>query len=625
MADTDRFVLNALEQSGCIPTEIKISDVKDITSEALVAIIWHCLERIKSSEPHLDIGVPTQLTASVGVAVRHRVGSQLANILKELGYAGDCGYNHFLYPNEKETRAMLSWLVSKLPRPEESHQNRDHPQKPVLPHRADVLADDSLADVFTAWTKRRTLYVLPNRNVSGLRGFERLPLHTHRLHLPWQADVDMMLFEDIPAYTSRVVSVLEALSVSQCGNAFSFDTLDTGYEDDVVAVTAFGGQLTDEVTPSLVNPARATETIEHNPDLLLPLFVSAASAIKENALAGVEFAGAATGEKVETVESFEQMARRNEHAARAQFDQIQTRLKEVQERMEELKVEADSDHHVLDRIRERVETSKAIATKLAKELTTRKQLLTLLPNAAENIAKLEALCAKNEGELKHLEDEWKAHKEPFEKEEQALMSMHSNRKARHRQLVVEMKAFRAEMKEMVPVIQQKMEELQALDQVYATLPRHLSRSSYTNRIMDIIKQVHKQKQEINKIIEDIKVVQKQLNTSSEKLKRTEAVTEDKIFSEATKQAASKDPNNPYVECYRKFAQVRELFEELILVTSDVGKKENTARDLENWITQLQGRDSSAQLEKVLKDLNSVRHENAVITEQLRALRSLPTL
>jgi coiled-coil domain-containing protein 22 len=199
--------------------------------------------------------------------------------------------------------------------------------------------------------------------------------------------------------------------------------------------------------------------------------------------------------------------------------------------------------------------------------------------------------------------------------------MKSTRKARCRQFVAEMKTFRTEMKEMAATIREKMEALHVLDKTYASLPPNINRNSYTNRIMDIIRQVHKQKQEIGRIIEDIKSIQKQLNFSSEKLKRSEAVTEEKLFGEASKQvSSSKDPNNPYVECYRKFAQVRELFEELILVVGDVGKKENAARDLENWITQLQGRDSSAQLDRVLADLQSVRQENATLGDQIRVLR-----
>lgn len=95
------------------------------------------------------------------------------------------------------------------------------------------------------------------------------------------------------------------------------------------------------------------------------------------------------------------------------------------------------------------------------------------------------------------------------------------------------------------------------------------------------------------------------------MKRTEAVAEEKLFSAASKSKSSISAKaDAYVECYRKFAQVRELFEELILVVGDVGKKENAARDLQNWISQLEARDSSNHLDKVLADLESVRLRTA---------------
>lgn len=200
--------------------------------------------------------------------------------------------------------------------------------------------------------------------------------------------------------------------------------------------------------------------------------------------------------------------------------------------------------------------------------------------------------------------------------------MQATRKARSRQFVVEMKSFRVEMKDMAAAIERKMDAMRSLDRAYAQLPPNVNRTMYTTRILEIIKQVHKQKAEIAKIIEDIRAVQKQLNSASETLKRSEAETEDKLYAAASRAAtatsSSRDAASPFIECYRKFADVRELFEELLAVVADVGRKENTARDLETWISQLQSRDSGRHLDRVLADLESVQAENSALAEQLRA-------
>ena len=36
-----------------------------------------------------------------------------------MGYKGDLGYHQLLYPNENDTRKLLNWLTSKLPRIEQ--------------------------------------------------------------------------------------------------------------------------------------------------------------------------------------------------------------------------------------------------------------------------------------------------------------------------------------------------------------------------------------------------------------------------------------------------------------------------------------------------------------------------
>jgi hypothetical protein len=38
---------------------------------------------------------------------------------QELGFTGEIGYNQLLYPNEKDTRRLLQFLVQRLPKQEE--------------------------------------------------------------------------------------------------------------------------------------------------------------------------------------------------------------------------------------------------------------------------------------------------------------------------------------------------------------------------------------------------------------------------------------------------------------------------------------------------------------------------
>lgn len=58
--------------------------------------------------------LPTKLPK--GMSARFRVGTEMANAVKELGYMTEIGYNTFLYSNEAEARQLLMWLVERLPK-----------------------------------------------------------------------------------------------------------------------------------------------------------------------------------------------------------------------------------------------------------------------------------------------------------------------------------------------------------------------------------------------------------------------------------------------------------------------------------------------------------------------------
>lgn len=60
------------------------------------------------------------ITLPTNIASKHRICTNMATKIKEMGYLGDCGYNQLLYPVENQTRGLLNWLVQKLPRTEDS-------------------------------------------------------------------------------------------------------------------------------------------------------------------------------------------------------------------------------------------------------------------------------------------------------------------------------------------------------------------------------------------------------------------------------------------------------------------------------------------------------------------------
>ena len=45
-----------------------------------------------------------------------QIGTKISNAFKELNYRGEVGYDRIIYPNEKDTRYLLRFVVTKLPK-----------------------------------------------------------------------------------------------------------------------------------------------------------------------------------------------------------------------------------------------------------------------------------------------------------------------------------------------------------------------------------------------------------------------------------------------------------------------------------------------------------------------------
>ena len=89
-----------------------MTSIAELGPEVLVELVARALRLTTVHKP------PLKLPA--GMAARHRICTDMASaIVKDLAYPGECGYSQLLYPTEASSRALLGFLVEKLPRSEE--------------------------------------------------------------------------------------------------------------------------------------------------------------------------------------------------------------------------------------------------------------------------------------------------------------------------------------------------------------------------------------------------------------------------------------------------------------------------------------------------------------------------
>lgn len=110
MDDADGIIIPILRSIGCnIPEEI--TSAAQFDADHLVHAIARCLHRIHD-EKYMNI--PEKLPSSIAKKVK--VGTQITNAFRDLNYRGEVGYDKIIYPNEKDTRSLLRFMMERLPK-----------------------------------------------------------------------------------------------------------------------------------------------------------------------------------------------------------------------------------------------------------------------------------------------------------------------------------------------------------------------------------------------------------------------------------------------------------------------------------------------------------------------------
>ena len=112
MSESAEIIIAALRSFDCaIPEDGSVTSFDDFGPELTVAVAARCLNLLGGGDAaELKTSLPKNLAA------RHRACAALGKRLKDAGYPGECGYNQFLYPNWRDVKQILTFLVSRVSR-----------------------------------------------------------------------------------------------------------------------------------------------------------------------------------------------------------------------------------------------------------------------------------------------------------------------------------------------------------------------------------------------------------------------------------------------------------------------------------------------------------------------------
>uniref|UniRef100_A0A672PGF6 Coiled-coil domain-containing protein 22 n=1 Tax=Sinocyclocheilus grahami TaxID=75366 RepID=A0A672PGF6_SINGR len=547
MEEVDRILIHSLRQAGTDIDE-DVQSVKQFTSELIVEAVVKCLRVI---DPALGNGLSHLLPP--GMSARFRLGMSLAQACQDVGFKGEIGYQTFLYSNEPEIRSLFMFLVEKLPR--ESAEASDQPAgKSALLQRA--IAAQIKAQLSVPW--------LPPSC--------RLPIHC-KTQVPHHA----YILKSRAKYRSRKKARLQKRIEEQL-RAAAQPRPDThgatrSTSDLAELLQSFGGASTGGDV--LTKGTRFTHT-EKFTFTQVPVRISAASALPSS--------------------------HQSEEDLKAQQE---AELSSVQQQLQQLSVQMDE---VGGDIKQLTVSIQQVMTKKRKQMLCCHlyHIYSITYYITYNTSLVEASSKR----VVHLASQWEKHRVPLIDEHRRLKELCSNRESESSRKLSEIKDLHDKIRQSAEEAKKKESLHKQLQTEYETLSKDVSRSAYTMRILEIVGNIKKQKEEITKILSDTKELQKEINSLTGKLDRTFAVTDELVFKDAKKDESVR-------KSYKYLAALHENCTKLIQTIEDTGTILREIRDLEEQIETENGKRTVSNLEKILEDYKAIRQENSALAEKIR--------
>ncbi|XP_066499910.1 coiled-coil domain-containing protein 22 [Hoplias malabaricus] len=637
MEEVDRILIHSLRQAGTDIDE-DVQSVKQFSSELIVEAVVRCLRVI---DPGVGSGLSPLLPP--GMSARFRLGMSLAQACQDLGYKGEIGYQTFLYSNEPEIRSLLMYLVEKLPR--ESAEASDQPAgKSALLQKA--IAAQIKAQLALPWLPPSCRLPLHSKTQSPgpCHNFRAQPLslpysvkaltkkQTQDLKEYWREHLLPVTTQ--PSQHASVPASLLENHVSELSMAQEWEN-EWNSQGLLSRLTPEDYRSRKRVRLQKRIEEQLRATAQTRPDTH-----GATRSTSDLAELLSSFGGMATGGDVltkgtrfthsekftftqEPEKAAQQMAaavsalpssHQSEEDMKAQQE---VELSGLQQQLQNLSVhmdEVDGDirqltvsiHQVSDELNQKELNN----SEKADSVRVKKQTIDLLPDAENNLVKLQSLVESSAKRVVHLASQWEKHRAPLIDEHRRLKELCSNREMESSRKLSEIKELHDKIRQSAEEAKKKESLYKQLITEYETLPKDVSRSAYTMRILEIVSNIKKQKEEITKILSDTKELQKEINGLTGKLDRTFAVTDELVFKDAKKDESVR-------KSYKYLAALHENCTQLIQTIEDTGTIMREIRDLEEQIETENGKKTLSNLEKILEDYKSIRQENSALAAKIR--------
>ncbi|KAG8447812.1 hypothetical protein GDO86_015063 [Hymenochirus boettgeri] len=630
MEEVDRILIHSLRSCGTeVPEEVQ--SIRQFNTELIVEAVVRCLRVINPS-----VGSSLGHVLPPGMSARFRIGTSLAQACQDLGYPGDIGYQTFLYSSEPDIRALLIFLAEKLPRdsPEDSHQPAG---KSVLLQReiaAKIKQQLSIpwlpasCRAGTLWKSQSThqLHRFHSRSLTVANDPTGKSISAERKEY-WQR-YQPLVTSQLPHLTSVAASLLER----NMAELSTVQEWDSEWKSQGLA-----SRLSQEDYRRRKRQRLQKRIQEQLRQCSLQLPENQAPTSSSQDLADMLKAFNMSGG------SNQNKGSRFTHTQRFTYQQDPQRINEQMQRTAEILPKkdaqnADAEQQEITSLQEQIdsleqeirglsESNKLLQLTLGqveaevnerrrsgeqKEdvVRVKKRAVELLPDAENNLAKLQALVDTSGQRMVNLVGQWETHRVRLIDEYRELKRAHQEQEDESSKWMKDVKDLYGKIRGAADEAKRKEELYKQLVSEYESLPKEVSRAAYTQRILEIVSNIKKQKEDITKILSDTKDLQKEINNLTGKVDRTFVVTDELVFKDAKK-------DEPVRKAYKYLAALHENCSQLIQTIEDTGTILREIRDLEEQIETETAKKTLSNLQKILEDYKSIKQENSQLLSRVR--------
>ncbi|KAM8709112.1 hypothetical protein ACLKA7_015997 [Drosophila subpalustris] len=544
-----------LHQLQQIDASIESTDQLDsFTPEQVVRAVSCCLLEINPTMTELPRSLP-----GGAMAQRFSVATVLAERCKEIGYRGDIGYQIFLYPNAVELRRLLMFLIERLPR---ERQNADSSGKAHALSAREQLQREvrkKLSEQLKAPWVPQYCRAVANRQKQGC-SCQSIEFKPHlNLNIP---------VANLAERSKEVQQYFEQLAPNL------FQQVDSSSYDLIASVL----HKNDLERWSNLVPTAVTIISTREEELPAIPLLQVVDKLSENAEAATPT----------------QQLEDKVHQLRAESEKLMGQRKALIASLEALKARESTVAGELDSIQSVIKLHERSCLVLA--------------DSAENVAKLEALLRATEAKRQTLTQQWQDYRSPL------LTTLESLKSAKEAQQV---QSVRTGIEELQQELLAKTQQHNELTLRSAKQTQLAPRKEYTRRIHEFIGNIRKQRDDIYKVLEDTRQMQKQLNVVAAQLERQFNYTDDLLFQSAKHDLHAK-------KAYKLLAQLHAHCSELVECVTNTGNVSKEIRELEVQIDGEKMKNVLTSLQQITGDINKFEQHIQELQSQIRTVENAIT-